>query len=72
MNISPVELTGVFIAGIEIGVLLCLIVQTATRHRREWERARRQSQLEIEALRRDFEALRPEIERLRQWRQGSS
>lgn len=72
MNISTVELAGVLISGIEIGVLLCLIAQTVSRSRRDRDRAWRQFRLEIEALRRDLEALRPEIERLRQWRPSSS
>lgn len=66
MSTYIVEFIGVFIFGIEIGVLLCLIVQTLSCRRREQDQARRQFQLEIQSLRRDLDALRPEIDRMLQ------
>ena len=56
--------TGVFILGVGIGVLLCLIFETVSRRRRERNHTRRQFQLETESLRRDFESLRRDVDRI--------
>ena len=71
MSEYTVGLIGVLIVGIEIGVLLCLILQALSRRRREQDQARRQLQLETESLRRDLESLRGNIDRLLQGRSSA-
>lgn len=71
MSEYAVGLIGVLIVGIEIGVLLCLILQAISRRRREQDKAHRQLQLETESLRRDLQSLRGNIDRLLQGRSSA-
>jgi sensor domain CHASE-containing protein len=73
MSESIVAFTDVLIFGIEIGVLLCLILQTLSQRRRQREEeARRQFEREAASIRRDLESLRSDMERLLQRRSTTS
>lgn len=56
-----IEYIGLFILGIALGVLLCLILLTIFQRRREREEARGQLRREAESLRSDLESLRRDM-----------
>jgi hypothetical protein len=72
MTAYTLALLGVFILEIAIGAMLSQVLQTLSRRRREREHARRQFEREIQALREDFGYLRPEVNRMLNWRRGPS
>ena len=70
--IENIVVPGVFIVGVGIGFLLCLVLQVSSRRRHERDQTRRLFQLEIESLRRDLDALRRDANQLLQRRDAAS